>query len=466
MRSNGGSSNGDFSESYIPTLTAINEEVNRLTSGLETHFIYFASSINEALRTIPWLPDAIKPTRRLRYVPVVARSEPVGYLEYTKDWISRHRAITAAIVAFVGTGAFIIWRQRSRAHGIKRRARRAKNGSRTEVVVLAGSPYSPLTRSLSLDLERRGFIVYIPVNSLVEEQLVQSESRVDIRPLSLDISSPTATANTLSQFETILSRPHYPLPHTSSHTLHLASFIVLPSTAPATGLISNIHPLTWSETLNSQLIAPITMLHAFLPLLTTHKSSLLFLTPSIVPSLTPPLYGLENVAMAGMQALIKTLRKEVASKDVNVIQFRLGTFEYPGLAPTGRSLVPMREYYGGALRGEETLREETARARYAREDATANARNNIKGSSLRELHFGVFDAIVGDRGRGATIFVGKGSRAYDYISRFVPEKIIGWMTHSVRLPSMLGRDEDGGSNLSGSTEWEKLETEFSAGRGL
>lgn len=117
------------------------------------------------------------------------------------------------------------------------------------------------------------------------------------------------------------------------------------------------------------------------------------------------------------------------------------------------------------MRGEEVLREGSARGRYAREDATANARN-IKGSSLRELHFGVFDAIVGDRGRGGTIFVGKGSRAYDYISRFVPEEIIGWMTYGVLLPSMLGRDENGGSNLSGSTDWEKLDTEFSAGRDL
>lgn len=113
------------------------------------------------------------------------------------------------------------------------------------------------------------------------------------------------------------------------------------------------------------------------------------------------------------------------------------------------------------MRGEDTIREESARGRYAREDETADARK-IKGSPLRELHFGVFDAIVGNR--GGTIFMGKGSRAYDYISRFVPEAIIRWMTHGVLLPSMLGRDEDGGYNLSGSTEWEKLETEFSAGR--
>ena len=72
---------------------------------------------------------------------------------------------------------------------MKRRAKRGKNGGRTEVVVLASSPHSPLTKSLSLDLERRGFIVYIPVTSLPEEHLVQSEGRSDIRPLYLDVSS-------------------------------------------------------------------------------------------------------------------------------------------------------------------------------------------------------------------------------------------------------------------------------------
>ena len=96
--------------------------------------------------------------------------------------------MTAAVIAFVGTGAFIVWRRR-RADRAKRRAKRAKNGARTEVVVLAGSPHSPLTRAMSLELERRGFIIYIPVNSVTEEQVVQGESRADIRALNLDITS-------------------------------------------------------------------------------------------------------------------------------------------------------------------------------------------------------------------------------------------------------------------------------------
>ena len=55
------------------------------------------------------------------------------------------------------------------------------------MLVIAGPPSSPVTKSISLDLERRGFIVYVVVNSVEEEQIVQGEARVDIRPLHLDI---------------------------------------------------------------------------------------------------------------------------------------------------------------------------------------------------------------------------------------------------------------------------------------
>jgi hypothetical protein len=69
----------------------------------------------------------------------------------------------------------------------KRRAKRAVSGARTEVVVVAGSPSEPITRSISLDLERRGFIVYIVCNTIEEEVMVQNESRPDIKPLMIDI---------------------------------------------------------------------------------------------------------------------------------------------------------------------------------------------------------------------------------------------------------------------------------------
>ena len=168
-------------------ISYLQDSIDSFTEGIEQHFDSVSRSLKDAFRTTSWLPESVKP---LPPPPSVQRAPkvPAGYLEASRGWISEHRAVTAAVVAFFGTGAFIIWRRR-RSDRAKRRAQRAKNGARTQVVVLAGSPHSPLTRSLSLELERRGFIIYIPVGSLSEEQLVQSESRSDIRPLNLDITS-------------------------------------------------------------------------------------------------------------------------------------------------------------------------------------------------------------------------------------------------------------------------------------
>ena len=57
------------------------------------------------------------------------------------------------------------------------------------VAVIAGSPHEATTRSIAADLERRGFIVYITVSSAEEEHIVQSENRMDIRALWLDLTT-------------------------------------------------------------------------------------------------------------------------------------------------------------------------------------------------------------------------------------------------------------------------------------
>lgn len=182
----------------VPDLDSLSTEVNRVAESIDKHFKAVAStlleypvaaSIRETIQSSPWLYERPQPSP-----PPPPRVPPVTYLDSAQRWVSEHRAVTAAVVAFIGTGVYVIWRQR-RADRMKRRAKRGKNGARTEVIVLASSPLSPLTMSLSLDLERRGFIVYIPVTSLPEEHSVQSEGRSDIRPLHLDVSSVRAIAD-------------------------------------------------------------------------------------------------------------------------------------------------------------------------------------------------------------------------------------------------------------------------------
>ena len=185
----------DYYETPIRGLHAVTDELSKLCDVIEEHFVHVGASINDAMRSAPWLPSSMKPRPRSppsspsplhssRYsMPLT----PMGFLEACRIWVAQHRALTAAAVAFVGTGVFVLWWRR-RPH-VKRRVHRAKNGARTEVVVLAGSLHAPLTRSLALDLEHKGFIVYIPISDLGEEQLVQELSRVNIRSLNVDIAS-------------------------------------------------------------------------------------------------------------------------------------------------------------------------------------------------------------------------------------------------------------------------------------
>lgn len=176
---------------YIPTLDDVNDELSRLCDVIEEHFVHVGASVNDILRSSPWLPNAIKPPPRSPpSPPSTSHAHPAGVVAACTNWVSQHRALAAAAAAFVGTGLLVIFlRRRQTKRRRRRRAHRARNGARTEVVVLAGSLHSPLTRSLALDLERRGFIVYIAINDLEEEHMVHALSRGDIRSLNLDLKS-------------------------------------------------------------------------------------------------------------------------------------------------------------------------------------------------------------------------------------------------------------------------------------
>lgn len=112
---------------------------------------------------------------------------PSSLYERAQNWVSRHKVLTGFII--FTTGVVVYRGYRKSKYGRKtRRAKRARNGGRLEVVVIAGDPKVPLTRSLSLDMERRGFIVYIACNTVDDEVMVQNLSRPDIRPLGIDIA--------------------------------------------------------------------------------------------------------------------------------------------------------------------------------------------------------------------------------------------------------------------------------------
>lgn len=142
-----------------------------------------AEQVRETLSSQDWIPDVVRPRGR---PPTPAALTPSSAYDRVQDWVSRHKLLTGFVV--LTTGVILYRGYKKGKHSRKtRRGKRAKNGARLEVLVIAGDPKLPLTRSLSLDMERRGFIVYVACNNLDDEAMVQNMSRPDIRPLGIDI---------------------------------------------------------------------------------------------------------------------------------------------------------------------------------------------------------------------------------------------------------------------------------------
>ena len=231
---------------------------------------------------------------------------------------------------------------------------------------------------------------------------------------------PESTRETLRKFTTLITSPQQPRPNVTSHTLRLSAIIVAPGPTLPPRSIASMSPSSWSDTLNTRLLAPFTTLHAFLPLAISQKSSVLFLTPSVIPSLTLPSHAAESVVAGGLQNYVSTLRKEVQDQDVNVVQFRLGQFDYGLFVEDDQQQLMLSQHLIAAEAAKQRL------------DEKAHSKSPAKGTSLRQLHNDVFDAVVRGKGKNGTIFVGRGSRAYDLVGNWVPDGIVGWMIGAVK----------------------------------
>ena len=61
------------------------------------------------------------------------RSQPRGLTDRVQDWMTRNRAWTAALLAFVGTGVVLFYGNK-KLNSKRRKARKAGNGARKEIV--------------------------------------------------------------------------------------------------------------------------------------------------------------------------------------------------------------------------------------------------------------------------------------------------------------------------------------------
>ncbi|KAL0935015.1 UPF0744 protein [Colletotrichum truncatum] len=435
-------------QQFLDVLSSLPNQLRRCSDDLagfiNPHVEKAAEAVRETLSATEWIPDSVRPRPPVRHTPIEVIA--ISRYERLSDWVSKHKVLTGAIVAVVGVVAYRSYRN-SRFCRKTRRAKRARNGGRLEVVVIAGSPALPLTRSLSLDFERRGFVVYIVCNAEEDEHMVHSLSRPDILPLSIDTTDPPRAGAAIDSFAQYLQSPHAPAPRTKPNFLQLKSVILIPSLNYQTSPIATIPPSSFADLFNTHLLHPILTIQAFLPLLTTRLSppgekwtpaKVIVFTPSIISSINPPFHAPEATVSSALSAFTEVLTAELRPLGIPVTHVQLGTFDFTGFQPSKQVHPSQRGLLEGApgidADATETLMwPDNARNAYGRNFVmqstsaiSAGRIRGLKGSSLRHLHNAVFDVIDGSITSG-TVRVGLGASVYGFVGRWVPRGLVSWM---------------------------------------
>ena len=149
-----------------------------------------------------------------------------------------------------------------------------------------------------------------------------------------------------------------------------------------------------------------------------------------------------------------SLRSELGTLGIDVCQFKLGTFDC--------SHVGGKHHVQTTAGPDTFLWPMTTRKLYAANYVNQSRVGGSKGlfnqagnsgSSLRQLHNAVFDALMQPRPRRVW-HVGRGSLTYDVVGSWVPASLVGWIMGVQRVS--LAEAE--APQLSDSVQsWEKVE---------
>lgn len=472
----------------LPQLASVPQDIahygSRVADYIEKHTNSIASDIRDAIDSSSWLPASLRkaaPNGGHSFFPQ-APPPPQTFIEKTTAFISRNRTAIAVVLAFAGT-TFVLVRRSRKEHSRKRRAKKLRGGGKKEIVVLACSSFhDPLTKSLALDLERRGYIVYITVSTTEEDSLIQSESRPDVRPLWIDLTSTTSNPlvdihPNLEPIKELLSKstrsssPGYT--PTGADSLSLAGIVILPGTSgyPSEPLI-HLAPNDIIDTINTRVLSPILTVQQFLPLLSRYSqssspSSIVLAYPSIPRSLDSPNQIPEIITAASISSLTQSLRREIkaANASITLSEIRLGNFDLAQHKPE-QALTQQNHWHSSH-----------------RESTSSPSRAIIKGSSARDFHNAVFDALAPPVSYrpfnlfdytiskpSGTTYVGSGARFYAVVGSTLPSGLVGWMMgYSTPYISKRSSKRDvesdaakqvrsvwGDKSMAASNEWEQL----------
>jgi NAD(P)-dependent dehydrogenase (short-subunit alcohol dehydrogenase family) len=262
----------------------------------------------------------------------------------------------------------------------------------------------------------------------------------------------------LGRFQNLILTPHHAFAGATPHELIFAGLILAPDLLYPAGPIEALAPELWSDALNAKVLTTVEVVQAFLPSVCEFNARILVLTPNVVASLRPAFHGMESTIVGALEGFTTTLRRELSTLNISVCQLKLGNFDFGGLGarnniqPVSATrtygwLPNIRLLYAQNFISQGRIAE--GRGLFGETGSTA------KGSSPRELHNAVFDALVQRKPRNVWR-VGRGSLAYDIVGNWVPTGIVAWVLglRTVSLEELSGPQFMEDSTVQ---SWEKVE---------
>lgn len=330
----------------------------------------------------------------------------------------------------------------------RRRAKRLFNGARSNVVIIIGSALEPLVRVVANDLEKRGLIVYISAINAKDIAVINNEHSEDIRAFKVDSKNEDTLKYQIDNFGKILNRPVTPFPGATSHSYKLVGVIVIPDLFYPIGPIENVSLKSWSDCLTGKILSPLVLFtNGFLELIRNNNAikfddeaynvlatKLILLTPNLISSINLPFHAPETVAVNSLNSVFESLARETANDkllNIEIINLKLGAVNLFNHGDSGETQARMEASLQNQILGWDDNMKSIYGPGFKHICELSGPSPRLRGSSLRELNYKIFDLLYSDVGYRRRVrytkdikiaYIGRGAKAYDIIGKFLP----GW----------------------------------------
>lgn len=425
------------------------ENLNHFYNGV----IGLISDQKERLTKSEYIEKAfqLNPFTSLISDPVVAPTERHADKAFITifDELSKRKLIIYTTVLTIGCGligAYVYRRDsilsNSRdASQRKRRVPKLLNGARRDVVLVIGSPTEPLTRLIALDLEKRGFIVYLTILDAKDLKYVESNTITDDLNY-LNLNDSYSFELQLMKFSKLLETPVVPFQGANPHHLRLLGCIFTPSLYFPIGPVEHVTIASWTKVTER--------FHVILKLLSSGLIALirkqqphckmLVMTSNVISSLNLPYHAPETYYQKSLQNLFTSLTREVKQHKISVTQIKLGNLQIGSASTkTGVTSSSVSNLISSEIRSWNTEMQNLYGEKFAKTNPTKtySGRSGIlrlksgsQGDSLRDLYHQTFNLLCPSnvaKMNPAVVYCGSGARIYDWIASVLPVNFISWL---------------------------------------